>query len=310
MPMGSGTMAPVDIIGAAAPDVVDGKPARRSAVLATVGPGFFETMRMPLIAGRSFTDRDVVGSPRAVIVNRHFAAMFAISNPVGQTMTLQTGAVETQAYEIVGLVEDAIAFFLKEERRPIAYFTYLQDERPTGLATFELRTAGQPLALAASVRQVVRETDARLAIYDLRTQAAHVDQAISTEMTLARLSSVFATLALVIACIGVYGTIAFTVAHRTTEIGIRMALGARARLIVWMVTRDAVLMTVAGLVVGFVLVLAGSRYVEALLYQTHPRDPMALALAGTMLLACGLVAGLVPARRATRVDPLRAIRCE
>jgi ABC-type antimicrobial peptide transport system permease subunit len=176
--------------------------------------------------------------------------------------------------------------------------------------TYAIRTAGDPLDLAGPVSETVRRTDPRIAIHDLKTQAVHIDQAISTEITLARLCSVFAVLALVIACVGLYGTVTFNVARRTTELGIRTALGASASRIRWMILRDVCIMLVGGLAIGTPLVLAGSQYVKAFLYGIGPNDPAAIVGAAAVLLASGLLAGFIPARRASRIDPLVAIRYE
>ncbi|MEX2270528.1 MAG: ABC transporter permease [Vicinamibacterales bacterium] len=302
LPTGGGTMGPVAIAGAYAPPRPDGRPP--AAVFGTVGPSFFSTMRIPVV-GRDFTDRDGPNAPSVVVVNRRLAAAFNLEQPVGRTLT-----VGKQPYEIVGVVPDALTFSLKEERRPAVYFSYLQSARPAGQMTYEIRTAGAPLALAGSVRDVVRRVDARLAIHDLKTQAAHVDQAISSEVTLARLCLAFAVLALVIACVGLYGTVAFNVAHRTNEIGIRMTLGAQRPRIVWMILREVLVLTVLGLAIGSALALAGSRYVGSLLYGVEPTDPGALAIGIITLLACGLAAGLLPARRAATIDPMVAVRHE
>jgi macrolide transport system ATP-binding/permease protein len=299
LPMGGGTMAPVVIAGAITP----ASPVL--AVLASVGPGFFRTMEIPLVAGRDFTEGDGANAPRVAVVNRRLTRVWGIENPIGRTVTLGK-----DRFEIVGVAEDALSFKLKEDRRPAIYFPYLQSTRPPGQMTYEIRTVGDPLALAGTVRDTVRQVDSRIAIHDLKTQAAHIDQAISTEITLARLCSVFAALALVIACVGLYGTVAFNVARRTNEIGIRTALGASATRIIWMVLRDVCTMAAAGLAIGIPLVLAGSRYVKAFLYGVAPNDPGAIAIAVGVLLASGLLASFIPARRASRIDPLGAMRCE
>jgi ABC-type antimicrobial peptide transport system permease subunit len=176
--------------------------------------------------------------------------------------------------------------------------------------TYEIRTTGNPLDQAGAVREVVRQVDGRLAVHDLTTQAVHVDQAISREITLAKLGSLLAVLALAMACVGLYGTVAFTVARRTIEIGIRMALGAESRRIVWLVVRDVLVVTAAGLAVGLALSLIGSRYVATLLYEVEPRDPASLGMAVAILVLSGAVAALVPARRASRIDPMDAVRQE
>ena len=174
LPMGGGTMAPVSIGGspaAAAPTM---------AVLASVGPDFFKTMQIPIVNGRDFADRDGASAPHIAVVNRRLAAVWGVANPVGQVMTLGKNQ-----FEIVGMAEDALSFNLKDAPRPGVYFPYLQSARPSRAMTYEIRTAGDPVDLASSVRETVRQTDARLAIHDLKTQADHIDQAISTEITLA-----------------------------------------------------------------------------------------------------------------------------
>jgi predicted permease len=303
LPAGGGSMAPIDIAGS--PERSRDDSRRRSAALTTVGPDFFATMRMPLAAGREFTERDVAGSARVVVVNRAMARLFGLENPVGRTLTFNDAP-----YEIVGLVDDALAFFLKEERRPIVYFSYLQNTRAPGQMTYELRTAGPPGELATAVRELVRGVDSRLAIHDLKTQADHVDQAISMEIVLAKLCSMFAALALAIAAVGIYGTVAFNVARRTTEIGIRMALGARSGRVMWMVQRDVLLTAAAAFAVGLPLAMIVSRAVESLLYGIRPADPVSIGLGVGAVLGCALTAGFVPARRAARIDPVSAIRSE
>ena len=301
LPMGGGTSAPLSIEGAPSVETAP------HAVIATVGPDFFRTMQIPTVAGREFTDRDDTAAPRAVVVNRRFALTRGIPDPIGR-MVVGMGGQER--YEIVGVVDNALAFSLKEEGRAAVYFCYLQSTRAPGSMTYEIRAAGDPLDLAVPVRDIVRAVDFRLAISDMETQGEHIDQAISTEITLARLCSAFAILALVIACVGLYGTVAFNVARRRTEIGIRSALGASAGRIVWMILRDVCVMAAVGLAIGLPLVLAGSRYVKSFLYGIAPNDPAAIAVSMAVLLVAGLFAGYAPARRASHIDPLDAMRCE
>jgi predicted permease len=297
LPMGGGTMAPVAIVGT--PTNAPG------AVLASVGPAFFKTMQIPLLAGREFTERDDATSPRVAVINRRLAELMSVDAPVGREITL-----DKDRFQIVGVVDNALSFILKEDRHPAVYFHYLQNARPPGQMTYAMRTDVDPLDLAGPVREMVRQADSRIAIHDLKTQAVHIDQAISTEIALARLSSMLAGLALVIASVGLYGTIAFNVVRRTNELGIRTALGASASRIRWMILRDVSIMLVAGMAIGIPLVLAGSQYVKAFLYGIGPNDPVAIVGAAAVLLASGLLAGFLPARRASRIDPLVAIRSE
>ncbi len=310
LPMGGGTMAPAGIAGAmpASPQA-DFPPAFQSrgftrAALASVGPGFFSTMKIP-IAGREFSDVDRAGRPPVAIVNRKFARTYGLDMPVGRTLSMPTGDME-----IVGVADDALIFDLKEELRPVIYQPYMQAARPPGGMVYEVRTTGDPLGLAGAARQALRRIDSRIAMYDVKSQAAHIDQAISSEITLSRLCTAFAALALLIACVGLYGTVAFSVSRRTSEIGIRMTLGAARLRILWMVLRGVLVMTTIGLAIGIPLALLGSRYVRSLLFGVEPTDPIALAMGAGALLICALVAGFVPARRASRIDPMVAVRSE
>jgi predicted permease len=299
LPSGGGTAARVTIDGLPPDETA------RHVVITSVGPGFFKTMRISMLSGREFTAGDDAAAPRAAIINRRFVSSFALDNPVGRIV-----GVGQSRYQIVGVSDNALTFDLKEAGRPAIYFSYLQNAGTVSQMTYEIRTIADPLALAGAVREVIRAADSRLAIHQMTTQAAHIDQAISTEITLARLSSVFAAIALVIACVGLYGTVAFNVSRRTLEIGIRSALGATRLRIMWMVVRDVLAMAAAGLAVGLPLVLAGSRYVKSFLYGIVPNDPMSIAAAVALVLLAGMLASYVPASRAARIDPLRAMRCE
>jgi predicted permease len=300
LPMGGGTVIRVAIPGARTARA-DGN---GEAVFGSVGPGFFRTMRIGL-TGREFSDRDTASAPKVAIVNRQLARSFDLDTALGRTMTLGN-----DSFEIVGVADNALTFTLKGETRPAVYFPYQQARRPSGQMTYVIRTTGSPTALAPAVRQTLRQADSRLAIYDLKTQATHIDQEISTEITLARLCVVFAMLALVIACVGLYGTVAYNVSRRTNEIGVRMTLGARRGHIVWIVLREIVLLTAAGLAIGIPLALAGSGYLGSLLFNLTPHDPAAMTIAVAALALCGLLAGLIPARRAAGIDPMVAIRHE
>jgi ABC-type antimicrobial peptide transport system permease subunit len=160
------------------------------------------------------------------------------------------------------------------------------------------------------VRQIVRQVDSRLAISDLGSLTAHIDQAISQEITLARLCTAFAALALVIACVGLYGTVAYNVERRTSEIGIRVALGAQRSGITWMILREVFVLAMVALAIGIPAVLAGTRAVKSFLYGIQPDDPASIAASVIVLLTAGLAAGYLPARRASRIDPMVAVRHE
>jgi ABC-type antimicrobial peptide transport system permease subunit len=192
----------------------------------------------------------------------------------------------------------------------MVYLPYMANNgAPYGM-TYEIRVAGNPLEHVQTVRDIVRQIDFRLAVFDVKTQSAHIDQLISQEITLARLCTVFAILALGIACVGLYGTVAYNAARRTGEIGIRMALGAGRAGIVWLVLREVFVLGLTGLAIGIPVVLAGSRYVKSFLYGIEPNDPATIALSVVILLATGLAAGYLPAHRASKIDPMVAVRHE
>ena len=178
------------------------------------------------------------------------------------------------------------------------------------LATYALRTAGDPLSYVRSVHEIVRNADSRIPVTNVVTQAAEIDRTISQEITFAKLCTGFAVLALLTACVGLYGTMSYSVARQVGEIGIRMALGAQRGAVVWMVLRRVLLLAAAGLAISVPVALSASKLVKSFLFETQPNDPGTLALAGVVLLSAAILAGYAPARRASRMDPLAALRQE
>ncbi len=275
-----------------------------------IGPGFFSTMQIPLLLGREVDQRDVRAGAAVAIVNEVFVkTYFANENPVGRHFGLG-GKDKPEDIEIIGVAKNARYNSLKRDIPPVAYVPYSQNPRSLGQIVFELRAAGDPLALASNVRQVVRQADARIPISNIVTQARQIDQTIGQERTFATLCSCFAVLAVLIACVGLYGLMAYHVARRTNEIGIRIALGAKRPRVIWMVLREALAMAVVGLGIGLPAAFAASRFVKSFLFQMKPNDPPALTLAASTLLAAALLAGYVPAWRAAKVDPWTALRDE
>src|SRR5882724_1299673 len=181
---------------------------------------------------------------------------------------------------------------------------------PDGM-TYALHTAGDPLRYVKSVHEIVREADSRIPVTNVVTQAAEIDRTISREVTFSKLCTGFAVLALLIACVGLYGTVSYSVARQAGEIGTRMALGAQRGAVVWMVLRRVVLLLAAvGLAISVPAALSASQLVKSFLFETQPNDPGTLALAGVVLLSAAILAGYAPARRASRIDPLAALRHE
>jgi predicted permease len=280
----------------------------------TVGPSFFATMQIPILLGRDIEERDQAGSSSVAVVNEMFAkAAFGDESPLGRHITLIAGGpgAPGQDLEIVGVSKNARYGSIKGDFSPIVYFPYNQGTFPAvSQMTYELRTAGDPLALASTVREIVHQADARVPVYNLKTEDAQIDQTINQEITFARLCTTFAMLALIIACVGLYGTMAYTVARRTNEIGLRMALGAQRGRIVGMVLREVMVLAAAGLAIGLPAAYAGSHLVDSFLFGMKPNDPLAMSLAVVTLVTAAMVAGYAPARRASRIDPMVALRHE
>jgi len=288
-----------------------GMASTATRVLAT-GPGFFQTMQIPLLAGREFDERDRAGSPPVVIVNEAWVkANLEGRNPVGHAVVSFGLRRQPEQMQIVGLAKNARYEELTGDFPAIVYMPFQQSsDIPVEDMTFFLRTSGDPLAFAGAVREIVRQADARIPVTNLGTQAAHVDEQMAQQILFARLCTAFAFLALAIACVGMYGTMSYSVARRTGEIGIRMALGARRGNVIWMVLRDVVILAAVGLAISVPAALGAARLVQSLLFGVKPNDPEAVAAATAILLAAALLAAYVPARRASRIDPMKAVRHE
>jgi ABC-type antimicrobial peptide transport system permease subunit len=233
-------------------------------------------------------------------------AYFGNESPVGRLITF---ADEKRDLEIVGMSADVRYGGLKNDESPMTVFVAASQSSPDQV-TYALRTAGDPQNYVRSVHEIVREADSRIPVTDVATQAAEIDRTISRELMFAKLCTGFAVLALLMACVGLYGTMSYNVARQVGEIGIRMALGAQRGDVVWMVLRRVLFLAAVGLAISVPAALAGSRILKSLLFETQPNDPGTLALAGVVLLGAAVLAGYAPARRASRIDPLAALRQE
>ncbi|HTT63359.1 MAG TPA: ABC transporter permease, partial [Bryobacteraceae bacterium] len=298
--------------GTGLPLSVAGRPGDEANRILTVGPAFFETMQIPILRGRDIQERDEPASPAVAVINEVFAkANFGDQSPLGQHLILQgaNGSI-ARDMEIVGVSRNARYGGLTNRIPPVAYMPYNQGFPWPNQMVYELRTVGLPLRYAALVREIVHQADARVPVFDVKTQVEDIDQTINQEIVFAELCSGFAMLALAIACVGLYGTISYNVARRTGEIGIRMALGAQRATVMWMVVSEVLLLALGGLVIGMATALSISRFVAAFLYGIKANDPLALTLAVAILSGAALLAGFVPARKAARIDPMTALRHE
>ena len=271
---------------------IPGVPTKGQEVaLSVVDPGFLPTMQIPILLGRGFEERDVT-SPRVAVVNELLAKkFFPNQNPVGRRIGFgKDGPVDI---EIVGVSRTSLYNSVKEkETPPLVYLPYTQNLESLGGVFFELRAAGDPLALAPTVRRIVHEAGPNVPVVEMKTQAALMDQTISQERTFAQLCSGFAALALGIACVGLYGTMAYTVARRTSAIGIRVALGAMRGQIVWMVLREVLAVAAVGVAAGLGAAWATSRFVESYLFGMKQHDPAVLSGA-VLVLDCGRGCGWI-----------------
>jgi predicted permease len=275
-----------------------------------IAPNFFSTMQIPVVVGRPIDERDVAGGAKVAVVNEVFAKKYLNGeNPIGKHFTLGRPTYEIQ-FDIVGVAKNARYSSLKDELPAVAYLPYTFETRSMGQLTFELRAAGDPMALANAAREVVRQADSRIPVTNLRTQDAVIDQTIGQERTFATLCTAFALLAVAIACVGLYGTMAYNVARRTNEIGLRMALGAERQRLIWMVLREVIVMAAAGLAIGIPVALATTKFVKSFLFEMKPNDPLAIAGAAAVLVLAAVAAGYGPAWRASRIDPWTALRDE
>jgi predicted permease len=286
-------------------------PGEHMAVqLNLVGPGYFRTLQTAILAGREFTDADRANAPEVAVINQAMARrFFGETNPIGRRFSMPGWIGDKTMIEIVGVVEDAKSQNLREAAPPTAYVPFPQSSDP-GSVTFEVRTYTDPASMTESVRQAIQQADSRVPVFGVKTLAEQVDDSLVEQRMTASLSSLFGLLALMLASIGVYGLMAHTVARRTNEIGLRMALGAHRGQILSMVMGQTLRLAAAGLAIGIPGAIAASRLVASQLYGVRATDPITMAGAVALMAALVALAGYLPARRATKVDPMVALRYE
>lgn len=276
-----------------------------------VGPGYFRTMGTVLLAGRDFDARDSLSSPKVAIVNETFVKeVFGGSNPLGHTILAQGPATKPDlAYQVIGIVRNTKYYDLREDFKPIVFLPTAQDDEPGDGATFVLRSAAPLGDIFSGAKATVAEVSPQIGI-EFRVLTTQLNESLIRDRLMATLSGAFGLLAGLLATLGLYGVIAFMVARRRNEIGVRMALGAGRRRVVGLVLREASLLLIIGLALGTLLALAAGRAATALLYGLKPYDPATIAGAIAVLASVALIASYAPARRASRLDPMSALRDE
>jgi predicted permease len=275
-----------------------------------VTPGYFETLGTPLVRGRAVSESDDAAAPRVAVVNQTFARRFFGD---GEALGRRFGPARNggpRDIEIVGVARDAKYAGLRDEVPPLVYLARAQADDGMGQSTFYVHGPLTTAELTERVRATLRRIDPRLPVVDLVTLAGVVDQALVAERLTARLAAAFGLLATLLAATGLYAVLAFSVARRTREIGVRMALGAERHAVLRLVLSDVLRLAAVGVALGLGASLIAGRLVETQLFGLRPDDPLTLAAATALLLGVVVLAGALPARRATRVDPVTALRVE
>jgi predicted permease len=270
-----------------------------------VGRDYFATMGIPLLAGRAFGPKDTATSPKVAVIDETMArTMFPQGSPIGR----RYNRGGDRDIEVIGVVKDVKVNSLQEDPQPVDHYPYTQHSRY--LNDFEVRYSGDLDAVAPAVRQRIHEVDPHLPISNVTTLDEQVGRSIGNQRLVAQLSTFFGLLAVFLSCIGIYGVMSYVVTGRTNEIGIRMALGAGRFNMLWMIMRETLILVTSGVVIGVAVALAADRLVSSMLFGIKPADPVTLVSATVALLIVAAIAGYLPARRASLVDPMVALRYE
>jgi putative ABC transport system permease protein len=307
LPLAGGTRRAITIEGYAA------QPGESTEVnSSSVAPGYFETLGVPLLRGRAFNEQDREGSPGVVMVNEAFARRYwPGQEPIGKRIQMgvaRSGANDSPYLEVVGVLKDGKYVTLGEEATPFFYLNLAQ--RYQSSPTLIVRTRGNPSDYLAAVRSEVSALDKSLALYDVKTMRQHLGPALLPARLAGSVLGVFGLVALVMAAAGIYGVMAYSVAQRTREIGVRMALGASAGAVLRLVTKQGMKLTLVGIVIGLAASLALTRLMKSLLFGVSATDPLTFVVVALLLTVVALLACYVPARQAAKVDPMVALRCE
>ncbi|MBO0719804.1 MAG: ABC transporter permease [Blastocatellia bacterium] len=299
------TYGPISVSGGAPP--LGGNPVILNNV---VSPGFFTTMNLPLILGRAFGPQDTKRSPKVAVISEEMARrFFPNESPLGKRYHMGTSG-EGDEIEVIGVVKDAKYRSLNEKVQPMAYYSYSQQNLNMYLGNFEVSFSGESGAIAAAVRRALNEVNVALPIFEVAKLSEQVDRSLVQQKLIARLSSIFGLLALLLADVGIYGVISYSVVQRSREIGVRMALGADRRDVLRLILGQGAKLVLAGALLGLSASWALTRWVESMLFNVSAADPATFLIITLSLIVVALSACYLPARRATKVDPLQALRNE
>lgn len=290
---------------------VVGEPKQeRSSCLLSVGPGFHQALRIPLVAGRLFDERDGRSGPKVAVVNEAFVKLyFRGAWALGRTFLLEMDR-STQEFEVVGVVRDSKYARVRQENPPIAFFPSAQNAVPMGPVFLLKYREEAETRLAADIMRVVHELEPAVPVTGIRTFQEQVAEQLSTERSLSLVSSALGAVALLLAALGLYGVMAFAVTRRTGELGVRLALGASRAAVLRLVMADGARVVVPGACIGMAAAFGATRFLESMLFGLKPTDPLTLVAAAALLLSVASFAAYLPARRAAAIDPVEALRCE
>jgi predicted permease len=287
----------------------DSSAAEQEAWIQGVRWNFLDALGIRLVAGRRLSEMDMTNGHRVAVVNQTMAArMFGMPNPSGKRVTFVRGIAANLSFDVVGVVADSKYSSLRQRPPPTMFIPYTAV--PPRDMTMEVRTAADPLAIAPAVREAIRRVDPTLPIAAMKTQQQQIDDSIGKPRAFAWLTAISSAIGLLLASVGLYGIVSHESTRRTTEIGIRVALGARRGDVIRLIMRQTVVVVAVGAAVGAVLATAASRLIADLLFGVKPFDPLTIAISIVVLIAVAIAASFVPARRASRLDPTQALRCE
>lgn len=273
-----------------------------------VGDGYFSTMQIPLVAGRIFNQDDTANSQHVAVISEHIAqTLFPPVSPIGHHFKIHDGGQDVD-YQVIGIVKDVKFADLREKTKNVNYLSYRQ--RPWSFGDFEVRYSGDFNAISHAVQQSIHSVNRTLPIMDVTTLDEQVSRTLTNQRLVAQLSTFFGLLAGFLSCIGIYGVMSYTMSRRTNEIGLRIALGADRGKVRWLVMRETLVLVSCGIVIGIPITLAVRRLIESMLYGVHGDEVVSVIVSAVLLLGVALFAGFLPAQRASKVDPMVALRYE
>jgi macrolide transport system ATP-binding/permease protein len=275
-----------------------------------VGPNFFSTTGIPIFYGREIGPQDGGSGQRVGLLNQTAAHYyFGDANPIGSRIMVKT-TLGPSDFVVIGVVADSKHGSVREKPQRRFYIPFFNPIGDASSANILVRTSGDPATAVSAIRAAVKQTAANLPLIEVQTMNQRVSQSLATDRTITKLSGVFGPLAMILVCIGLYGVMSYAVSGRTSEIGIRIALGAQRGSVLWLILRESLLLVLVGVAIGLPVIFGAGRWISSLLFGVKPADPTALALATALMFAAGILACYIPARRAMRVDPMVALRCE